>query len=113
MRILPMTRKAPRKDATALFAVAMISLSACTAVATPAVSTVETLPDGNVRDSAPSPEVLKEFFATTKKNMVSLPGGTFQMGDWGPEVNVGGLPFDGSRDSKPLHSVKLTGFSIG
>src|SRR5215203_5250472 len=45
--------------------------------------------------------------------MVSLPGGTFQMGDWGPEVNADRLPFDGSRDSKPLHKVKLSGFSIG
>ena len=108
-----MTKGMSRKHAAAFFAVAMISLGACTAVATPSLSKVEILPDGNVRDAAPSPEVLKEFFAVTRKNMVSLPGGTFQMGDWGPEVNADGLPFDGSRDSKPLHPVKLTGFSIG
>jgi sulfatase modifying factor 1 len=103
----------PRRVVTAFFAAVMMCLSACTAVATPALPTVETLPDGNVRDAAPSQEVLREFFAVTRKNMVSLPGGTFQMGDWGSEVNADGLPFDGSRDSKPLHPVKLTGFAIG
>lgn len=108
-----MAPRTPGKDAVAFFAVTMVLLSACTAVATPAVSTVETLPDGNVRDSAPSAEVLKDFFAVTKKNMVPMPGGTFQMGDWGAEVNPEGLPFDGSRDSKPLHSVTLSSFSIG
>lgn len=108
-----MAPRTPGKDATAFFALAMVLLSACTAVATPTVATVETLPDRNLRDSAPSAEVLKEFFAITKKNMVPLPGGTFQMGDWGAEVNQDGLPFDGSKDSKPLHNVRLTGFSIG
>jgi formylglycine-generating enzyme len=76
------------------------------------VAGVETLPDGNVRDPQPSPEALKAFLATARKNMVFLKGGTFDMGDWGPEVNKSGLPFDGTLDSKPLHKVKLDGFSI-
>ncbi len=101
-----------RGNATAFVVVAVMFLSACNA-ATPTPAVVETLPDGNVRDAPPSSEVLKEFFALTRKNMVPLAGGTFQMGDWGTEVNADGLPFDGSLDSKPMHSVKLTGFSIG
>jgi formylglycine-generating enzyme len=74
---------------------------------------VEALPDGNVRDPQPSPEALKTFLARTRENMVFLKGGTFDMGDWGAEVNKNGLPFDGTLDSKPLHKVKLDGFSIG
>jgi formylglycine-generating enzyme required for sulfatase activity len=73
----------------------------------------EMLPDGNVRDPKPTVEELRNFLSTTTKNMVFLRGGTFEMGDWGPEVNKDGLPFDGSRDSKPLHKVTLSGFYIG
>ena len=73
---------------------------------------VEVMPNGNLRDPAPTAEVMKEFLATTQKNLVFLKGGTFEMGDWGAEVNKGGLPFDGSLDSKPLHKVTLDSFSI-
>jgi formylglycine-generating enzyme required for sulfatase activity len=80
----------------------------------PPISTEpEVLPDGNLRDPAPSATALALLIATTKKNLVPMPAGTFDMGDWGPEVNEGGLPFDGTRDSKPLHKVRLDGFSIG
>lgn len=71
------------------------------------------MPDGNLRDPVPSAEVMKAFLAKTQANMVFLKGGTFEMGDWGSEVNEGGLPFDGSPDSKPLHKVTLDSFSIG
>jgi sulfatase modifying factor 1 len=80
-----------------------------TVVAEPAP---ETLPDGNLRDPMPSPEVLSNFAKQSLKNMVLFDGATFQMGDWGAEVNKEGLPFDGSMDSKPLHKVKLSRFSI-
>ncbi len=75
--------------------------------------TAEVMPDGNLRDPAPSPEVIKEFLAKTQENLLLLRGGTFEMGDWGAEVNKGGLPFDGTLDSKPLHKVTLDNFSIG
>ena len=61
----------------------------------------------------PTATELDEFLLAVKKNMVFLKGGTFEMGDWGAEVNENGLPFDGSRDSKPLHRVKLSSFYIG
>jgi len=73
----------------------------------------EQMPDGNWRDPAPSAEVIKQLLADTKKNMVPLPAGIFDMGDWGAEVNENGLPFDGDADSKPLHKVKLSAFFIG
>jgi formylglycine-generating enzyme required for sulfatase activity len=74
-------------------------------------SGAQTLPDGNVVDAAPSLRTIAELVAKTKKNLVTFDAGTFEMGDWGPEVNEGGLPFDGP-DSKPLHKVRLNHYSI-
>ena len=73
---------------------------------------VEALPDGNVRDPKPSAEQIANLLANSKKNMIRLPGATFEMGDWGSAVNKGGLPFDNNRDSKPLHKVTLDTFSM-
>jgi len=73
---------------------------------------IEVLEDGNVRDAAPSPQQIASLVAQTKKNLVKLPAGTFDMGDWGHEVNPQGLPFDGYPQSKPLHKVKLKSFSM-
>ncbi|WP_082491505.1 SUMF1/EgtB/PvdO family nonheme iron enzyme [Duganella sp. Leaf126] len=73
---------------------------------------VETLADGNVRDGVPDAKTLKSLVERTKKNMIPLSSGTFQMGDWGALVNAGQLPYDGSPDSKPLHDVSLTGFAM-
>jgi len=73
---------------------------------------IEVLEDGNVRDPAPTPEQIASLVARTKKNLIKLPAGTFDMGDWGPEVNPEGLPFDGYPQSKPLHKVKLNSFSM-
>ncbi|MBB6134934.1 formylglycine-generating enzyme required for sulfatase activity [Massilia aurea] len=75
-------------------------------------SGIEVLEDGNVRDPAPTSEQIASLVARTKKNMIKLPAGTFDMGDWGPEVNPEGLPFDGYPQSKPLHKVKLNRFSL-
>jgi sulfatase modifying factor 1 len=76
------------------------------------ISQPEVLPDGNVRDPAPTAAALANLVATSKRNLVPMAAGTFDMGDWGPEVNEGGVPFDGP-DSKPLHKVQLDAFSIG
>jgi len=73
---------------------------------------IEILEDGNVRDPVPTSEQIASLAAQTKKNMIKLPSGTFDMGDWGPEINLEGLPFDGYPQSKPLHKVKLKGFSM-
>lgn len=99
--------------ASAIFLGAMLSNALAQIPDSMSGDTVEVMPDGNLRDPVPSPEVMKEFLATTQKNLVFLKGGTFEMGDWGAEVNKGGLPFDGSLDSKPLHKVTLDSFSIG
>jgi sulfatase modifying factor 1 len=74
---------------------------------------VQTLPDGNLLDPVPSEEAMASLIENSKKNMVFLKGAQFEMGDWGPEVDKNGFPFDGSPDSKPLHKVRLDSFSIG
>lgn len=61
---------------------------------------------GNAQPAADAGQTL---VARIKTRLVHLPGGTFDMGDWGsPE----GLPYDMERDSKPLHKVTLDGFSM-
>ncbi len=70
------------------------------------------LPDGNILDGIPSAKALSDLVSKSRANLVAFPAGAFDMGDWGPEVNEGGLPFDGP-DSKPLHNVRLSAFAIG
>ncbi len=67
------------------------------------------------QDQAGKPESRSQDGATQalvariKKQLVHLPGGAFEMGDWGSEA---GLPYDMEKDSKPLHKVILDGFSM-
>jgi formylglycine-generating enzyme required for sulfatase activity len=70
------------------------------------------LADGNILDGKPSQKVISDLIAKTRANLIAFKAGEFEMGDWGPQVNEGGLPFDGP-DSKPLHKVRLDAFSIG
>ncbi|HSD36563.1 MAG TPA: SUMF1/EgtB/PvdO family nonheme iron enzyme [Rhodocyclaceae bacterium] len=48
----------------------------------------------------------------TKKNLVFVEGGTFQMGDFGMVHNADKLPYYGALDTMPLHTVTLDSFSI-
>lgn len=56
---------------------------------------------------APLQQRIQALVERVKKELVYLPGGTFEMGDWGNEE---GLPYDIKKDSKPLHQVTLSGF---
>jgi len=58
----------------------------------------------------PSKAQIKALIDRTKSNLAYLPGGTFEMGDWGDPVS--GLPYDYKSDSKPLHKVTLDSFSM-
>ncbi|PLK47317.1 SUMF1/EgtB/PvdO family nonheme iron enzyme [Uliginosibacterium sp. TH139] len=64
--------------------------------------------------SAPSPQspALQALVAKTKKNLVFVEGGTFQMGDFGMVHNAAKLPYYGALDTMPLHEVTLDRFSI-
>nr|WP_314614321.1 SUMF1/EgtB/PvdO family nonheme iron enzyme [uncultured Pseudomonas sp.] len=55
---------------------------------------------------------LDEFVSKARGNLVFVEGGEFWMGDFGARFGSEGLPYDANQDSKPLHRVKLTSFSI-
>ncbi|GAB3049854.1 hypothetical protein GCM10027155_14620 [Acinetobacter apis] len=53
---------------------------------------------------------LQQLIDKTKKNLIFVKGGTYMMGDFGPEHSEEKLPYDGDPDSKPLHKVTLDDF---
>ncbi|MDI1350306.1 SUMF1/EgtB/PvdO family nonheme iron enzyme [Aquabacterium sp.] len=57
----------------------------------------------------PAVDAGKALVERIKTQLVHLPSGSFEMGDWGSEE---GLPYDMEKDSKPLHKVTLDGFSM-
>ena len=60
-------------------------------------------------DATPTVGAGRAMVERIKTQLVHLPGGSFEMGDWGSEE---GLPYDMEKDSKPLHKVTLDGFSM-
>jgi formylglycine-generating enzyme required for sulfatase activity len=55
---------------------------------------------------------LQAFVDSIKTDLVFVEGGEFLMGDFGPEYGPERLPYDIDEDSKPLHRVQLSGFSM-
>jgi formylglycine-generating enzyme required for sulfatase activity len=55
---------------------------------------------------------LTALIAKTRDQMVSVKGGTFQMGDFGEMHSADKLPYSHDRDDGPLHTVQLSDFSI-
>jgi len=53
-----------------------------------------------------------QFVKAIKRNLVFVEGGEFLMGDFGSQYGPGRLPYDGDEDSKPLHKVRLSSYSI-
>ena len=49
----------------------------------PSHANAETLENGNQRGAKPSAQELAGVVAKSRKNMIVLPGGAFEMGDWG------------------------------
>lgn len=52
---------------------------------------------------------VKSLLAKVKGTLVTMPGGTFDMGDWGTDS---GQNWDSDPFSRPLHKVTLDGFSM-
>jgi formylglycine-generating enzyme required for sulfatase activity len=46
-------------------------------------------------------------------DMIFVKGGTFTMGDFGPQVTPEKLPYTSQQENKPAHPVTLDSFSIG
>ncbi|AJJ09386.1 sulfatase-modifying factor enzyme 1 family protein [Yersinia rohdei] len=57
-------------------------------------------------------EELEKYVQQIKANLIFVQGGDFQMGDFGEKYGKEHLPYDESSDSKPLHHVELTSYSI-
>ena len=55
---------------------------------------------------------LQEFVAQIKSEQVFVEGGEYLMGDFGEEYGVERLQYDGRKDSKPLHRVELSSYSL-
>lgn len=81
-----------------------LCLVACEASTTP--------PANTAKASGPEGSALQALVAKTKKNLVFVEGGTFQMGDFGMVHNEERLPYYGALDTMPLHKVTLDSFSI-
>ncbi|ENU91852.1 hypothetical protein F971_02945 [Acinetobacter vivianii] len=62
--------------------------------------------------SAEQQKQLQQLLEKTKKNLILVKGGTFMMGDFGPEHSIDKLPYDGKGDSSPLHKVTLDDFQL-
>ena len=66
------------------------------------------VPEHNAQDQAR----LKEFIQQIKSELVYVQGGEFLMGDFGEEYGQEKLPYDSKKDSKPLHKVELSSYSL-
>ena len=53
------------------------------------------------------------FVKSVKDNLVFVEGGEFLMGDYGAEYGPEKHSYDSDKDSKPIHKVRLSNFSIG
>ncbi|WP_449433888.1 formylglycine-generating enzyme family protein [Pseudomonas putida] len=54
----------------------------------------------------------KDFVKAVKQGLVFVGGGEFLMGDFGVQYGSDKLPFDPDKDSRPLHLVRLSSYSI-
>ena len=75
----------------------------------PAALAVDAADQAKAAGTKPSATNIASLLEQTKRNLVFLKGGTFDMGDWGNEE---GLPYDFNPESKPLHKVTLDSFSM-
>jgi len=57
-------------------------------------------------------EELDAFIRVVKGNMIFVEGGEYLMGDYGSQHGPERLPYDLDADSKPLHRVQLSSYSM-
>ena len=65
------------------------------------------------KSHAVSSEELQGFVRQVKGDLVFVEGGDFLMGDYGEQYGPEKLPYDANKDSKPVHKVELSSYSIG
>lgn len=92
----------------------IFSSTALTACAKPASDSSQKTQTPVAQKNLPAEQQkqLQQLLEKTKKNLILVKGGTFMMGDFGPEHSADKLPYDGKGDSKPLHKVTLDDFQL-
>ncbi|MFK4051025.1 formylglycine-generating enzyme family protein [Acinetobacter venetianus] len=88
-----------------------LSVTAC-AKSTSNVNQQAFLPTTKENLSPEQQKQLQQLLDKTKKNLIFVKGGSYMMGDFGPEHSIDKLPYDGKGDSKPLHKVTLDDFHL-
>lgn len=85
-----------------IFFLAFLSLSGCNKLA-------RGVDDKELR---PTPIEMKNFVEEVKRDLVFVEGGEYLMGDYGLEYGPEQMSYDLDKDSRPVHKVKLSTFSI-
>jgi formylglycine-generating enzyme required for sulfatase activity len=102
MRIVGFDREGIMKKLKCAFVVPVVLLVGCEA-------------DSNLSgmsENIGSVQALPEFIKKIKSNMVFVEGGEFLMGDYGLQYGPEKLSYDWDMDSKPVHRVELSSYSI-
>lgn len=89
-----------------------LALTACAKTTTE--STKEPLTKAS-QSTSQDPELQKkinDLLEKTKQELISVKGGSFMMGDFGPQHSKDGLPYDGDGDAAPLHKVTLSDYKL-
>jgi formylglycine-generating enzyme required for sulfatase activity len=81
---------------------AVVSIQGCGQTEHPVASEVEKI----------SQEELQQFIQSIIERQVFVEGGEFLMGDFGHQYAPERAPYDRDKDSKPLHKVELSSYSI-
>jgi len=68
--------------------------------------------NNNIKYSNDKPDEINDYVKKIKSELIYVKGGEFLMGDYGEEYGPEGLPYDSNKDSKPLHKVELSSYSI-
>ncbi|PNS10413.1 hypothetical protein COO59_17605 [Mixta theicola] len=88
-----------------IWLLAPLLISACD---NPTSATPAVVPEQRQQHSAE----LQNMIRQVKNNLVFVEGGDFLMGDFGKEYGPEKLRYDTNHDSKPLHKVTLSSYSI-
>ena len=98
------------KQNLAIILLSSVALSACAKPTSNPSQNAQT-PTTKANLSAEQQKQLQQLLEKTKKNLILVKGGTFMMGDFGPEHSIDKLPYAGG-DSSPLHKVTLDDFHL-
>lgn len=85
-----------------IFCLVFLSLSGCDQLASGV----------DYKELGITPIEMKHFVEEVKRDLVFVEGGEYLMGDYGLEYGSEQMSYDSDGDSRPVHKVKLSTFSI-